>query len=242
MGIIRTREYFFIGSTKSTSVGLNVESLQPPAMASQRYTQWSNGKDVDFVSNDDTFDDVQYDIEARLLRAPDKYDSADVYALFANARTLSLSVIPGYYYKIHKVLSITPSADSAYRGNEIRYLISLQLAPFKYHIDNTEQTITGGTITNPGTRYSRPVYKITGRTSGNTTTKLTVNGQQLTLSELTDASTTIYIDTERMLIYDQANTNLMEKSSGILPFLAPGVNTAAVTAGTLSITGNWRSY
>ncbi len=244
--VIRSKEHFIIGTTtgttKSSDIGLNVEFLQPVPMAVQQYTEWQTGADMSGASPDNYFENIEYDITARVLRNPTAFASSEIYALFANARTMTLSNVPGYFYRIRKVLGIVPEAAPELKGNEIIYTISLELAPFKYHLSNAEQTVTGGTIENPGTRYSRPIYKIIGRAAGNTTTKLTVNGQQLTLSELTDASTTIYIDTERMLIYDQANTNLMPKSSGILPFLAPGVNTASVTAGTLSITGNWRSY
>ena len=235
-----TNDYFFINGVRCDTVGLSCDTPPIPAMAVQNYTEWVTGKDTPNATPDGTYNNVQYTLTAYVFLDSTPHDTAAIYSYFANARTLTISRLTGYYYKIQKVNSITPTVK--YDGKSIVYKISLTLAPFKYYIDNTETTVTGGSITNPGTRYSRPIYKITGRASGNTTTKLTVNGQQLTLSDLTDASTTIYIDTERMLIYDQANTNLMEKSSGILPFLAPGVNTAAVTAGTLAITGNWRSY
>lgn len=245
--IIRSRYHFYINGVKSTDVGLNVEMLQPVPMAVQRYTQWTTGADTDGVSPDDTFENVPYDIEARVLRSPTGFDSTDIYAFFANARTLSLSNVPGYYYKVCKVLGITPSVAPELRGNEIVYTISMELAPFKYRMENTP-AVTEYAITNPGTRYSRPLYKITDRTEGLSTVSLIVNGQTYALTGLTDSDAVIYIDAEKLLCYSKANEsytatkNLMPKSTGQIPFLAPGDNACRVNNGTLTVTGNWRSY
>jgi phage-related protein len=246
--VIRTRHHFYINGTKSTSVGLNVEFLQPVPMAVQDYTEWTTGSDILGVSRDDTFQNIQYDIEARVLRSPDGFDSSAIYALFANAQTLSLSTVPGYYYKIRKVLGITPSAEPELRGNSITYLISLELAPFKYHMLNDPVEITLGAIRNPGTRYSRPLYKITNRTAGLSTVSLIVNGRTYKIDGLTDSDAIIFIDAEKMLCYsktaESASTvrNIMSKSTGQIPFLAPGDNACRVNNGTLTVTGNWRSY
>lgn len=242
---IRSRDYFWIGATKSTDVGLNVEHLQPPPMAVQQYTQYATGADMDGGSPDNYFENIQYTIEARVLRSPNAFSGTDIYALFASARTLTLSCCPDYYFKIRRVLSVLPSSDYRYKGNEIVYEIALELAPFKWHIDNQPTEITVGTITNPGNRYSRPKYVITDIPSGTTSITLNVNGQQFVISNLTSASTTITIDSEKLMCYDQRTAqygNLMPNSTGQIPFLATGVNTAYTSAGTLTITGNWRSY
>lgn len=244
--VIRSKEHFIIGTTtgttRSSDIGLNVEFLQPVPMAVQQYTEWQTGADMSGVSPDNYFENIEYDITARVLRDPTAFASSEIYALFANARTISLSNAPGYFYRIRKVLGIVPEAAPELKGNEIIYTISLELAPFKYHLANSEQTVTGGTIENPGTRYSRPVYKITGRTAGNTGFTLHVNGQEFVLTGLTDTSTTITIDADKLICYDQGNNNLIPNSAGQIPFLAPGVNAVSVDNGTLSIVGNWRSY
>lgn len=245
--VIRTRHHFYINGTKSTSVGLNVEFLQPVPMAVQDYTEWTNGADMLGVSRDDTFQNITYDIEARVLRDPEGFDSSAIYALFANAQTLSLSTVPGYYYKIRKVLGITPSAEPELRGNSITYLISLELAPFKYMIDNSAVSVDYA-IENPGNRYSRPLYKVTNRTEGATALSLIVNGQTYALTGLTDSDAVIYIDAEKLLCYSKENEsytatkNLMPQSTGQIPFLNTGQNACSVTDGTLTVTGNWRSY
>ena len=246
--IIRSREHFYADGVKSTDVGLNVEFLQPVPMATQRYTQWTTGADMDSSTPDDSFENIPYSIEARVLRNPAAFGSDAIYALFAHARTLSLSNVVGYYYKIRRVVGITPSAEQELRGNAITYLISLELAPFKYHMDNRPQEITLGRIDNPGTRYSRPLYKITDRTEGLSTVSLIVNGQIYKIDGLTDSDKIIYIDAEKLLCYSKANEsyantkNLMPQSTGQIPFLASGINACRVNNGTLTVTGNWRSY
>lgn len=245
--IIRSREHFYVNGVKSTDVGLNVEFLQPVPMAAQRYTQWTTGADMDSSTPDDSFENIPYNIEARVLRNPSGFDSSDIYALFANAQMLSLSTVPGYYYKIRKVLGITPSAEPELRGNSITYLISLELAPFKYMIDNSEVSADYA-IENPGSRYSRPLYKVTNRSEGATNLSLIVNGQTYALTGLTDSDAVIYIDAEKLLCYSKvtenssSTVNLMSKSTGQIPFLTTGQNACRVTDGTLTVTGNWRSY
>ena len=129
-----------------------------------------------------------------------------------------------------------------YDGKSIKYTISLTLAPFRYHLDNSPVVLSGTSITNPGTRYSRPKYVISNRASGNTQLTLYVNGRNFVLKELTDSMGSITIDAEKMLVYDANNNSLISKSTGQIPFLAPDVNAISVSTGTLTITGNWRSY
>lgn len=240
--LIRSKEHFYIGQTKSTDLGLNVEFLQPPPMAVQQFTVWETGKDMGGSSPDDYFENIQYDIEARALREPNSFGSNDIYAAFASAQTLSLSVVQGYYYKIRRVLGIIPSADPVYKKNEITYTISLELAPFKYHLDNEPFVVSGGTIENQGTRYSRPKYVISNRAAGQGQLTLTVNGKAFLVSNLTDAMGSITIDAEKMLCYDKDGNNLIMNTAGQIPFLASGSNAVSVSTGTLTITGNWRSY
>ena len=240
--IIRSREHFYVDGIKSTELGLNVDFLQPPAMAVQQYTSWDTGKDMGFSTPDDFFENIQYDIEARVLRRPDAFGSVDIYAAFAKAQTLSLSVVQGYYYKISRVLGIVPSADPVYKKNEIVYTISLELAPFKYHIDNTPVVLSDASINNPGTRYSRPKYVISDRASGSTQLRLQVNGRNFDLENLTDIMGSITIDAEKMLVYDTNGNSLIANSTGQIPFLASGFNAVSVSTGTLTVTGNWRSY
>lgn len=242
-----SNDYIYINGVRcDTAVGLSCDTPPIPAMAVQDYTEWKTGADSPKSSPDGTFNSVQYNLTARVFLGDSPHDNSDVYAYFADARTLTLSRLPDYYFKVLKVNGIQPTVQ--HDGKVIVYRIGLTLAPFRYHVDNQEVEMTAPSITNPGNRYSRPLYKIKNRTAGLTTVTLTVNGQQFVLSGLTDSNAVIYIDADKMLCYSKANesatatTNLIPKSTGQIPFLAPGVNAAAVNNGTLYITGNWRSY
>lgn len=244
--VVVTNDYFYINGVRNDSVGLSCDTPPIPAMAVQDYTEWTTGSDSPKASPDGTFNTVSYTLTAYVFLAETPHDNADIYAYFADARTLSLSRLPGYYFKVLKVNGITPTVK--YDGRSIAYKISLTLAPFKYHMLNDPVEITLGAIRNPGTRYSRPLYKITNRTAGLTTVSLIVNHQTYKLDGLTDSDAIIFIDAEKLLCYsktaESASTvrNIMPKSTGQIPFLAPGDNACRVNNGTLTVTGNWRSY
>lgn len=241
--VVRSRERFWVDGTLSTSIGLCTDSLPPPAMAAQRYTEWATGLDCDRSSPDNVFDNVEYTFQARMLRAPDSFDSAAVYSFFANAQTISLSTVPNFYYKIRRVVSVVPEADPIYRGNEIVYTVTLLLAPFKYLLANTEITNVSGIIQNPGTRYARPLYRLYDLTSGTNEVRLTVNGSTFKVSGIANLGiTNLYVDADKMICYDQANRNLMPYSTGQLPFLNPGANSVLGTYAKVALTMNARCY
>lgn len=231
--VIKGRDDFSINGVSARTVGLVVDNLQPPPMAQQRHTVWSTGIDSDSYQDDDVFDDVEYTIQARVLCRPNDFDNSALYAYLQSAKTLQLSKVSGKYFKIRAVGGITPV--SSVRGNEIEYSIRLILEPFKYHVENSAIS-PSGTIENPGTRHSRPVYGITH--SGACT--LTVNGEQLTIAAA--ASSPIYIDAARMFAYDANGVNQTRYTTGNFPFLVPGTNTISTTGSGLSVIGNWRDY
>ena len=235
-----TNDYFYVNGVRCDTVGLSCDTPPVPPMAEQDYTEWVTGYDSPKASPDGTFNAVQYTLTCRVFKNAEGYSNDAIYAYLVNANTLTISRLPGYYFKVLKVGGIVPVVK--HDGKVIQYNVKFTLAPFRYFIENTEQAITNGQIENPGTRYSRPIYKITGRTSGNTSVTLTVNGQTFTVASLTDTSTTITIDADKLIVYDQAGTNLVPKTSGQIPFLAPGVNILSVSNGSLSVIGNWRSY
>lgn len=248
MGVIVSNDYFYINGVRcdSPSIGLSCDTPPIPAMAQQDYTEWATGADTPKASPDGTFKNVSYSLTARVFMDDSPHDNTAIYEYFANARTLTISRLPNYYFKIQKVDSIQPTVKND--GKCIVYRINLTLAPFRYSVENQPQEITLGRIDNPGNRYSRPLYKITDRTEGLSTVSLIVNGQTYKIDGLTDSDAVIYIDAEKLLCYSKANEsytatkNLMPQSTGQIPFLAPGANACRVNNGTLTVTGNWRSY
>lgn len=232
--VIKGRDDFYINGVSARTVGLVVDNLQPPPMAQQRHTIWSTGIDADSYQDDDVFDDIEYIIPARVLCNPNDFDNSALYGFLQDAKTLQLSKLAGKYFKVRAVGGIVPT--SAVRGNEITYSIRMILAPFKYHLDNSEISPSAGIVTNPGTRYSRPVYKITH--SG--ACVLSVNGETTQIDAT--AANPIFIDAGRMFAYDEAGTNQTSHTTGQFPFLQSGTNTVSTTGSAVTVIGNWRDY
>ena len=247
--VVTSRDDILLDGVSAKTCGVIVEVPPPVPMAQQRYTEYNVGKDSDFVSSDDSFACVSYRITVRRLLQPGDFRGGKFYALLATARTLQLSRNPDRYYKIAAVQSVEPSA--AYRGQEIRYDIDFLLYPFAYHTKNAPVTMGSldPDITNPGTRYSRPLYKVT---HGGTGCDLVVNGAVCKIQPWTDKNglttyppSPIYIDAERMVAYSLSGADMVNATKftdGDLPFLNPGRNTAYTTGSSLEITGNWRDY
>ena len=234
MAEITSADYFYVNGVSSATVGLYVDTPPVPPMSSQRYTEWATGVDMDNASPDDVWDNISITLSCYLFFKSENFSLAEVYAFLANARTLQLTRFADRYFKVRQVKGVTPQAQ--YDGNKIRLSIGFMCAPFKYHTSNDEITVNTDIITNPGTRYSRPVYKITH--SGACT--LTVNGQELNIASA--ASSPIFIDSERMFAYNMSGENPTQHTTGNYPFLQPGQNAIASTGSGLTVIGNWRDY
>lgn len=240
----KSRDSVFLDGIALSSFGLVAEMPQPVPMAKQRYTTWQSG-DSDHTVPDDSFEDVEYTLTVRKFRDPQNFLTPEFNALAASAKTLIISRHTGRFYKIRKLLGITPAANV--KGNEVVYRISFALAPFAYHAGgNTQVQIENYMIENPGTRYSKPVYKFTH--PQNTSTFLSVNGQILTVTY--EAASPIIIDTERMIALSESGVNQTQYTQGYFPLLSTGTNNLSAYYGTqggtafcpLYVTPNWRDY
>lgn len=232
--IIKGRYDFFVNGVSARSVGLVVDNLDPPPFAEQRISVYPVGSDADLVAPDETYNDIIIRINARILKKPFDMDNSALYAFLNGARTLKLSTIPDKHFCVNAVQGITPTA--VYNGNQHSYEISFRCAPFKYHDSNDEITFSGSTITNPGTRYARPLWHVTGAA----TTTLTVNGETFTVTG--SSGTEYYIDSEHLLAYLPNGTNILPITYGNFPFLQSGINSVSISAGTLKYKMNARDY
>lgn len=227
-------DYFALDGASSATVGLFVDTPIVPPMAQQRYTTWNTGIDSDASSPDDVFEDITISFSAYLFFRQNDFNLSEIYAFLAGKKNLQFSRYLNRFFKIKQLAGVEPSRSQD--GNKISFVISFVCDPFKYHTVNPETAVSGGTIENPGTRFSRPVYKITH--SGACT--LTVNGEVLEISA--GAASPIYIDSSRMFAHDANGVNQTRNTKGNFPFLQPGTNTISTTGTALSITGNWRDY
>lgn len=249
--IIRTRDDFLINGVSALTVGLVTEMPQPMPMAARRYVDYSAGSDFDIAVDDNSFDSIQYTITARVIKKPNNFNNAEIYAFLQGAKTLQLTRMPGYYFRIQKVLGIAPVANRIYKGNEQAYTIGFQLEPFKYHISDDPVTHEGTgdtfTVQNDGTRYCKPVYTFT-LSSLTGLGGFIVNGQGVVISlpQAGISSTNFVIDTERMVAYYGTDNlaNSMMYTAGAFPFLASGTNFMVLNGiiSAVSIKRNQRSY
>ena len=234
---MKSPDYFTINGVSSRKIpDIYVDTPSIPPMAQQRYTTYQNGSDEDGTSPDNTFENISYTLTFYTFDRKD-FDNTDIYAFLANAETLSISRLDGYYFKVREVHPEPP--ENVVRGRKIRYRISFTLAPFKYFTDNPEITVSDGdVIKNSGTRYSRPVFKIVG----NGDIKLNVNGETFEVKGLDENVETV-IDSSRYITYS-VNDLFFNRTIGKYPFLATGDNVVSWEGDVRSvrIIKNERSY
>lgn len=241
---ITSADYFYVNNVSSASVGLYVDTPPVPPMAKQRVTTWSTGVDADGHSPDDVYENIKITVSAYSF-FPETFDFSAVYAFLADARTLMFSRFPNRLLKVVQVDAVQPQPK--WDGKRITLKISFTCEPFKYHAINPETPTPQHSIDNPGTRYSRPIYKLTLAKCDNGYT-LSVNGQVCTISG--GAPSPFWIDTTRMIAYDENGVNQTQLTNGIYPFLSPGTNLLScysftnnvMTVHPVSVIGNWRDF
>lgn len=238
--LIRTRDEFYLDSIPALSVGLAVEIPPVPPMAQQRYTTWQDGGDTPISVPDNEYDAIKYTLTARVIKKPHDFDNSEIYNFLHGKKILQISRLPDKHFRIQRILGITPKSN--YKANEITYQITFMLDPWKYYDDNPEIIVpASGIITNPGTRYSKPVIR--ANLTAEAGSVLTCNGVGLTIFD----TGAITVDSERMIVYktvNGVNTAITQKTVGMLPMLSPGQNLVQLSVGqeTLSCIGNWRDY
>lgn len=239
---------FWINGVSARSIGLTtVDPLVPPPMAARRYNTYQIGSDTDMTVADDEFDNIPYSIKARVIGKPESLDNSAIYAFLAGAKTLKLSRLPLYEFRIQKIGGIQPVARA--KGNEIVYNIGFELSPWKYLAHEPEITLTtGANVQNAGTRYCKPIYTLSLSDSSGSGT-LTVNGQSVSISiPQSIGSTTFVIDAEKMLAYSIGTENVKtirtNLTSGIYPFMSVGNNYVQFSGiiQSVSIKRNERCY
>jgi phage-related protein len=240
MGIIQNfvsdTEKFTLDGVSSDTLGLYCDYLPPMPMAEQKYSEYNTGEDETLVIPDEVFSNISYSIRFYTFLADDYNDTA-IKAFCANKTKLTLSRFPDYCFKIRRI-SLT-AADSLGYGKRIDYVLTLNIAPFRYVTDEYNPQVilsAGDDIINEHSRYSKPEFEITG--NGDIT--LTVNGSEFTVKGL-ETNQTIIIDSTRHVTYS-GNTLLTGKTNGKYPLLNVGSNAVTWTGNVSSIKykGNWR--
>lgn len=227
---------FTLDGISSDTVGVFVDYLPPMPLAEQKYTDSNTGADEQLTTPDEVFSNIVYVIRFYTFLNEDYNDQAIKAFCFGKSR-LTLSRFPEYYFKIRKVS--LQATDGLGLAKRVDYTLTLTLAPFRYTSSNEwVQLSAGDTILNSHSRYSKPLFEITG--TGNIT--LTVNSSTFTVNGLT-TNQTITIDSSRHITYS-GNTLLTGQTDGKYPLLGKGVNSISWTGTVTSIKykGNWRDY
>lgn len=220
-------DYILINGISSNTVGLYIDTPPVPPMAKQRYTQYQTGADTDSVSPDDSFENITLTVNAYQFFA-ESFDNRAVYDFLKNAETLQTSRFVNFLYKVQKFSVQNPQAS--FDGKKIQYRIDFECEPFKYAVENSLQTISAGTITNLGNRYSRPVWVVTGNGGGDCI--LTVNGAEFKIGG--NLNTACCVDCQRMMAYTSTAV-VTQTTTGKFPFLAVGENTVSWNANIASV-------
>lgn len=233
---LKTKDYFKINGVSSDTFPNLLVNLPPvPPLAERKYTTYDVGGDEDYTIADDAFKDIKYTIDFITVDVPE-YDNSALYKLVADAKTLEISRLPGYYYKVRKATIQAPT--SVYDGEKVKYKVNFVLSPFKYHTDNSPVEIAAeGVVTNVGTVYSKPIIEFIQTE----TTTINVNGAVFEI--MTTAERPIVIDSERKVTYNKNTGELIYNATkGEYPMLAVGNNIIKTNASSLLITKNERSY
>ena len=226
---------FFINGVSAESVGLYVDTVPVPPMAKQRYTTWQNGSDEDGVSEDSTFENINYTLRAYVFKG--SYDDKAIHNFIVGAKILKISRLDGYYFKIRQAQ--ISDTDTQYDGAKIGYTFNFLLAPFKYIDDlNLVEVSNGGYVVNDGTRYSKPNYFLTAINSGDV--KLIVNGEEFKITGCSEGES-ISIYSEKHIAVS-GNKTINQRTYGYFPFLSVGNNQIYFENCTCKLQVNARCY
>lgn len=239
--LVQSKDWFKLDGVLCDTKGIYCDTPQVPPMAKKRYTLYKYGNDEDGVFSDDSYENVRYTLNAYKFPMNRDADISqdDVYAWIQSAKLLEISRNYGFYFKIRTIDGIQPSIKQD--GMRIDFKINMTLSPFRYLKDNDEFALPNdGIITNPGTRYSKPIVRCVIASSPAT---ITTNFETLTISQ----TGVITIDSDRMLVYktvNNTNTAITQYTIGKLPMLSPGTNIMSVSSNVSDVTivGNWRCY
>lgn len=155
----------------------------------------------------------------------------DIYSTFQGTGKLILSNEPDKYYKA-VCRPLSPQNIALYM-NSIAF--EFECEPFAYSVNNEPVEYTSHEIwlTNSGTYYCQPIYKLYG--NGNLT--LVVNNDINNTFTVYDVDEYVTVDAEKLLVHKNGT---FLKSKGKLPFLNIGDNRIQTNAIKIEITKNER--
>ena len=228
-------DYFIWNGVDCRTYGIHVSELPPITIPAERTTQTNvpgRPGSLTTLEGRDVYDDM---LLAAQCFISDPTQIPAIAAWLKGAGTVVLPNRPGGHYRA-RIANQIPF-EKILRGNpHCSFAVNFRCFPFWYqdNVAETTVTVSGTTITNPGSVYSEPVLTVTG--SGDIT--LTVG---TTIVELTGITDSIVIDCALKEAY-KGTTLMNEHMSGDFPILVPGLNAISWTGNVTRVVvkPNWR--
>lgn len=215
--IVTSPDWIKINGVKSDTFNLYVDTPPLPPLPATRYNRYNVGADQDKTYADGGYDDITITVSAYIFDGG--YDDInDINNYIANAKTLEISRLNDYYFKVKEVKGLTPS--HVVRGKH-RLNISFVCEPFRYSVDGIGQWVEpdeNGIIKYYGTHYGEPLIEVKG--TGDV--QLVVGAYSFKINDMT-ADEAIIIDCSRKIAYI-GNQLINYRTQGVFPKLHYGDN------------------
>ena len=228
-------DWFSWNSVRCTEYGIRVSEQPPITIPAERATFTNvpgRSGSLTTLEGDDVYDDL---ILTATCFVSDTARIPEIAAWLKGSGMVTFANRQGGFYHARIVNQI--SFEKILRGNPHRsFAVNFRCQPFWYaeNVEPITLTVSGGTITNPGSVPSEPVITVYG--SGAITLMV-----GLTIVELEDVSGSITLDGPLMEAYS-GTTSMNDNMSGDFPTLMPGIN-AVSWSGSVSkveVRPNWR--
>ena len=241
---ITSKDSFSLDNVECSFVGLYCDTPPIQMLAEEVGNNYNIGSDTEMYVSDDLFKDITFRFNCYSFKRSN-FSMHYVYEYLRNKKELRISRDDGWYWKVR---SITCTPTASYDGKKIKYQINIKCDPWKYMDEDTPVNVTQS-VTNVvcgGTRYCKPLYKLT-LSAYTGTGMFSVNTQQVSIIIPTSMDSNIlYIDSEKQIAYDGSQNPQMRTTltNGIYPFMNVGNN--IVTFGgiveSIEIKRNQRCY
>ena len=229
------QDYFLWNGVDCRTYGIHVTEQPPITIPAERSTQTNvpgRPGSLTQLEGEDVYDDM---ILTATCFISDPAQIPAIAAWLKGSGTVTFANRTGGYYKA-RIANQIPF-EKVLRGNpHCTFAVNFRCYPFFYANTAADITVTvsGTTITNPGSVYSEPILTVPG--SGNITLMVGT-----TIVELTDITSGIVLDCALQEAY-LGSTLMNDHMSGDFPVLKPGAN-AISWSGTVTrvvIQPNWR--
>lgn len=208
---ITSADKMYINGMSSDEVGLYIDSPPSPPMPKRTYSGYTvPGRSESVTVPDDIFEDIT--LTAKAFVFDGLYQPEKIYSFISNAKTVYFSTSDQYFYKVKRVLGITPQ----YYNHGKRLLqVQFVCSPYRWARSNDYTAVSNGDgFKINGNIYCEPIYHLEG-ISGDVI--FSVNGVKL---EIFAINGEIYLDVAARKAYqideDGNKVIMLDKTIGRL--------------------------